>query len=855
MALKPGKFNPLKPDIELFDFKTKRRFGLKLEGQGSLQIGTISQDDSVLVRSAGKRIGDFDEQRSWKGGRGIDKLSDNPDGFWDSMNAWTLTDGRLYPTILWEFARGLRSCDFVMPTAIPPGTSTSMNWRPVFGTQRYLSMSWNSMGFTSDYARIWVRRIGKPGTLTLTLHQDLAGEPGNLLETATVTITDITDTISVLALFDWSGQRNLTASAKYHVRIAGASTDNKNNHWLIGGDNTGSTGLTSSDASAWSVANFDAYFYVGDVDVRRTFFSFFIDSAMYLVDKKDNTGLDSDLYINGDRGRATAGSSTTVTMTGKTWDTDKWADARIKIVRGTGIGQTARITANTADQLTFESMTVAPGVNSEFIIYDTPWFTEITGHGLGRVLSQPVVVNHIVYFPQGETSVIRWMVWDAPDHLFGDDGTNKAEFMLGTSDTNGSYVYAARNKNNKGNRTIAKAPASTYAASPAALVLGTEKVVGESTYSITNLAEKDGLVYIFKEDGQWMWQSSTTASTLVKVQSGVDKTPSFENGKAVIVHQQFMYYSWLHSLIRIYGSSHDDIGQDWSSRGLPDGREGVFSSLDSITSLLIGAVDAGSTGTSSLLAFDGIGWHELLRGYAVGKRMRFTKIQPIEDGRPTLWSDVGGDLVFQKLPFKKGVPRLDSGIRYQHEAVIESSAIDMGTASALSKYIKELTVFCENLGDGNEIHVDYQVDDDVHTSNWTEATTLFLSPESTAGLNLADIRKFAYRLRILTTNNRLPIDILGIIPNGYARSPYKMVWTLRCKADNITARGRLVKPDILMRWLLDNARYPGRIEMLSQYELAHKFHVIIHPPRMFPYKPAQNGQSEESVFTIVLEEI
>jgi hypothetical protein len=58
-----------------------------------------------------------------------------------------------------------------------------------------------------------------------------------------------------------------------------------------------------------------------------------------------------------------------------------------------------------------------------------------------------------------------------------------------------------------------------------------------------------------------------------------------------------------------------------------------------------------------------------------------------------------------------------------------------------------------------------------------------------------------------------------------------------------------------MRWLLDNARYPGRIEMQSQYELAHKFFVIIHPPRMFPYKPAQNGQAEESIFTLVLQEI
>jgi hypothetical protein len=219
-----------------------------------------------------------------------------------------------------------------------------------------------------------------------------------------------------------------------------------------------------------------------------------------------------------------------------------------------------------------------------------------------------------------------------------------------------------------------------------------------------------------------------------------------------------------------------------------------------------------------------------------------------------MWIDIGGDLIYQEMPLKKGSPRLDFGVRYMHEAVIESATIDMGTASGLPKFIKELTVSCNNLGTSNEIRVDYQVDDDVHTNRWTEATTLFQSPESTAFLGLSNVRKFCYRLRILSADNTLPVDVVGVVPNGYARVPYKMVWTLRCRADNISSRGRLVKPDEMMRWLLDNARFPGRIEMQSQYELAHKFFVIVHPPRMFPYKPAQNGQAEESVFTLVLEE-
>lgn len=853
MALKPGKYNSTKPDIELFDFKSKKRFGLKLDGQGALQIGTISQDDSVHIRAAGKRVGDFDEQRSWKGGRGVDKLSDNAEGYWDSKDAWTLTSGHLHQTLLWQFARGLRSCDFVMPTAINPSASTSMSWKPLTGTTRYLSMSWNSMGFTADFARIWLCKVGNPGDLGISIHSDDSGSPGTLLVAVTLDAGSITDTISKLQLIDFISPStiSLTNGTKYHILVGGDADDNATNHWEIGGDITGTTGKKSAGAG-YSVANFDIYFYVGDANVSRTFYSFFLDSAMYVVDKKDDTSVSSKLYINGDRGKATSATSTSLTHTGKTWATNQWQYARVKIVRGTGAGQTRLITSNTATALTVATWTTTPDSTSEYIIYSTPWFTEITGTLLGRVVSQPVVVNQIVYFPQGENDAVRNMIWNATTvaHVFGDDGTNVASFMVSTSDQNNIYIYRGRNKTGTSQKTASRAPAAAYSTTPAALVYETEKNIGDSTYTITNMVDKEGTIHIFKEDGNWMW----SGNVIVKTQNGVDKTPSEDNGRAVICHQQFIYYSWLHSLIRIYGSSHDDVGQDWSGYGLPNGREGVFSSLDSYTSLLLGGVDAGVDGTSSVLAFDGIGWHEIVRAYDSSLRTRFIKLQPIEDARNMFWVDMGGDLVYQRFPYKKGSPRLDTGTRYMHEAVIESSAIDMGTASGLPKFIKELSVYCENLGDANEIRVDYQFDDDVHTSSWTEATTLLESPESSAFLGLSNVRKFAYRLRIRSSDNTVPVDILGAIPNGYARSPYKMVWTLRCKADNITSRGRLVKPDILMRWLLDNARFPGRIEMLSQYQLAHKFFVIVHPPRMFPYKPAQNGQAEESVLTITLEE-
>jgi len=444
------------------------------------------------------------------------------------------------------------------------------------------------------------------------------------------------------------------------------------------------------------------------------------------------------------------------------------------------------------------------------------------------------------------------MIWSGSAHVFSDDGTNKASFLAKFISKDDVYIMKALNNASSGSsREVAVATNQAYANPPTDLTFGTARKVGDGTQSITGMLTRGEVVYIFKEDGVFIANKNLD---IVTQESGIRKTPFRGNGVGNIFHQQFIYYSWLHSLIRIYGTNHDDIGQDWSGYGLPDGREGVFSCLDSYTSLLFAAVDAGSTGTSSVLGFDGVGWHEMFRAYDSGKRIRMVKIQVNEDTRNRTWMECGGDLVYQEMPFMKGTPRLDVGIAYQHEAVIESAAIDMGTASGLPKFIKELTVFSEGLGNGSEIFVDFQVDDDVHTDNWTEATVLTQSPEDYAWLGLENVRKFAYRLRICLADNDSLLQVTGVVPNGYARAPYKMVWTLRCRADNISSKGRLASPDKLMRWLLDNARFPGRIMMTSQYELAHKFYVIVHPPRMFPYKPASAGQSEESVFTIVLEE-
>lgn len=72
-------------------------------------------------------------------------------------------------------------------------------------------------------------------------------------------------------------------------------------------------------------------------------------------------------------GAATSGSTTTVVDTAQAWETDQWKGFYVFIVDGTGEGQCAKITGNTATTLTIATVGVAPAAASVYQIraFDT----------------------------------------------------------------------------------------------------------------------------------------------------------------------------------------------------------------------------------------------------------------------------------------------------------------------------------------------------------------------------------------------------------------------------------------------------------------------------------------------------
>src|SRR5689334_22051629 len=258
------------------------------------------------------------EQRNWIGGRGRLRYDDDPTGYFDSLALWPLTDSKLMPMLQWRFVKGLRNEDSSLPEA-----GAAMTWWKLYGNTpasyiaRYLTISFAaSASYSADKAYLWVRRRGTPVDNLLTFELCAAGasKPGTVLQTVTKTITNITDTVSLFQLFDWTGTESLTSSTTYYVKVYGGANDTASNHWEVLCTTASANSKYSTDNSTWTAATVSLYYRVTDADVNRQWKFFTLEGGFYAVSVNDD-GTTSLIKRNGVRGTATSATSTTLTDT------------------------------------------------------------------------------------------------------------------------------------------------------------------------------------------------------------------------------------------------------------------------------------------------------------------------------------------------------------------------------------------------------------------------------------------------------------------------------------------------------------------------------------------------------------
>lgn len=818
-----------------------RVYGFSLDGGPKGLVEGASIATSILSNRQGSRFGNHDpnfahiEQRTWLGGRGQENMSDDPSRFFDSKDCWTLSPNVLLPTLQWRFAKTLRKNYQAIPG--------NVKWKPLDGSQSYLARSFTTTA-TMDARELymWLKKVGNPGDVKAGIYPDSTGAPNMAapIREQTIFASTISDVVSFFAEFRFSTSGALSTTTTYWVVVTGLGVSDGRNHWAVGYDDH-ATGSESANGTAWTVkTTLGIYYRVTEADINQTFIPFVLGGVHYFVSKRANQGT-SQVFMNGDRGKVASATSTTLACTGKSWVTDQWKSsslnyaAMIRIVQGPGAGQEAEIVTNTNDDLEWSpAFDVTPTSDSHFCIYHTEYFTEITSPSVGTVIDV-AVANDIAYFARGTETAdgyilkFQYKVSDGT-HEVQADADDKADLVAIGMQDGVIKLWRAENGPTAA-KTVVVSSAPIPAAFADAIVFTADIPCGEKTWMITNLIEFNTNMHVLKEDGiGYIFNSK-----YVPLSVGMNRVTESTNGKGCAVMDTYLYLNWSHSVERLSGGTIDDEGQ-WSGAGMPENRNGVMVWLETIVAHMLGAQDAGGTGYSSVMAYNGFGtWTEILRGHNIGKRIRMTHWQENPGGRPFLWTEIGGDLICQVFPKKTLNPMRDSGCKYMHEAVMESSTIDLDVAM-LPKFFKSISANTQYLGsdDGfRRLAIEYQMDNEVNTSTWISAREFAYSPEESVDINQGNKQQMRWRIRLLTEVATKPVRVRAIVVAGYAKLPAKRVWTLRIKLSSLS-RDALGAPNVdpteLYKWLWQQSAEAGGVFMHSKWENADSAWVVVEPP-------------------------
>ena len=743
---------------------------------------------ALKTRSGEMKFDSFNEpwspiaQESWLGGRANLEFDKDATRFLDSFCANTQY-GYFSNGPLATYATGIRTTSQELP-----GSVKFLAIKP--GDFLFFSSKRNILTVPAKYLYLILKRKGTPpADLTITIRSDNAGLPGTVLKTITITTDDITDVVSEFRRLEIPLTYGFTTGTPVWFHITTTTAD-EDNYWSIGVfDKTASSAKASTDGTNWVNVPYDLYYRItpaDDADVQCKQFKYRY--AEYVA--MSINGAASALYMNGDRGMAdvNTGHLDQLIDSVKVWLTDQWKGCVVKIVAGPGVTEWTNwrlITSNDASHLNVSpNWTIEHTALTEYVILGSDVMTTIVAAGTAGKLTKPVdydplVVNNIVYFPQGDATPLQRMQWNATTavHDIVDDGTSKATMLQQCRDaTNGLEIWRGQNSDATGIISVSKTSNGTpnwgtdltWAA-----VIPLKDERGRIT-GIEEYGDTTKVPWIMREGSIYQIVSNKPDEIPLREMAAMMDTT---NGRAHLVHNVYLYFNYGEGIERYYDKTLDDVGPN-RDQGLPANRKGIVSCMVGYPGRYFAAVDAGADGYSSVLINNLTGWHELYRAPAIGQRIRSMDFQTVP-GRSSdrLWVNVGNDVISLNFPSGGLDPLTDTNSRYTWESTITGSRMYVSMYDVI-KFFRSFKLFADGLSEGQTVEMDYRMDEETEWHSCYDAftdETREIFPIENYGVNGISL---TYRLRILTDDCSKTVRGKALVLNNISRVPIKYSYGL-----------------------------------------------------------------------------
>jgi len=798
-------------------------------------------------------------QEDWSSGRGGEDYDDDVARFMDSFRCNTMQE-----TIMLgpqeTYTKGYRTQDFHLPG--------NLTWHKMIdGPTAVLAIKFGATAtYTPKYVYIYLRKRGNPEDFRVDLKADNAGVPGvsKLSGTATVTSTDIDTTVGQFYRVTIAATSDLTAGTSYWIEVypnAMHSTSvirTDEDYWEVGVELASGTTLQSADGTTWEASAVDLYYRVTDVDVAPARMRFFTYKRAAWYVRSTDAG--AALYLNGDLGAADAntGALTKVNDSTKSWTVNEWAGAVVMLIGGPGSNESKpwrTIVSNTNNQLTVDSAWIVTHTTStEYVIVNTDKWQVIAGHGLTAPVTDVFINNGFVYFCQGDAVNIRRFRWynnaGTATYQYADDGTNKAVYMTSVRDaTDGLTIWKANNLDGASQISVAKsAPATTWAN----MTFDTAIPFLDDNGLITSLQEYGStkLLWVFREGSVFNINNSKPDEIPLKEMRAMQ---SYQNGSASLVHGVYLYFNLGSGIERFNDGLLVDMGPNRDA-GLPSDRQGIVSAMIGYPGKFFVCVDGG-TGTSSLLAYNLIGYHELYRAPAAGQRILHGCIQTIPGGSPDrLWLNVGQDVIWLSMPSMTVDPSKDPNAKFTHEGAVTTGWMYATLFDALKLY-NSAKLFTENLDEDHHIiEADYQLDDE--TTDWIPLGDSFhTSPSQEISLSEKGLTGYRLRMRwrLMTDDASTTPIIKTSVVEAIAKVPvkYSYSFSYRAKDNDVNLLGDQDDYNAADKIALIQGWADGVVQLTMHSTMA-KFDnkkVYIDPPPIQPFQEHSEGYIHRMVAT------